>query len=421
MQVRHGVVQRPPVEAAAPAAGPASGSSRSSRWFLPSVLCLAAVVAGYRAWPRVAAPSLWGEDGPVYLAGAREDGLAAVLEPYVGYLHAIPRLLAWALEPLPLTWQPGWYAAVGVVAGFGFAAPALSQRLAWLLPARSQRAALLMLLVLAPARNEVTGNLANLIFLGSVALLLLALADDPATPAGRVAEVAGVALLAFSGPLALMVLPVFAARLARLRSRHSLAVGLVVLGGSVVQWALLLTGPRTGGRTGTVGGTVTYVWHRLLPAWLVGDGGVTAAWEEHPRLLTAGCVLLVVALGAALWHLPHRPTAIALVLAGAVAVAVPAGAYGRMWLPPVAQRHLVLPLALMAVVLVAAVRHRRTAVRWVVAGTLAVAAIGMAGDFALTRWPEQPLGPMADCLDQGREPCPVPVNPPGWRPRHTGR
>jgi hypothetical protein len=40
-------------------------------------------------------PRLWAEDLPVFFVGARFDGTSAILAPYAGYIHLIPRLLAW--------------------------------------------------------------------------------------------------------------------------------------------------------------------------------------------------------------------------------------------------------------------------------------------------------------------------------------
>jgi hypothetical protein len=399
----------------APPSGPPLGAPRTRpRLVTVAALLVGVLVAFWRAYGRIADPTLWGEDGLVFLKGAREDGLASLLDPFVGYLHTLPRLLALALLPFPLTWQPGLYAATGAVVGLAIAALALSPRLAWLLPEPWQRGLLFVLLVAAPARVEVTANLANLIFLGALGMLLLALGDDPWTRAGRVAETVAMALLALSGPLALMVLPVLLARVARLRSRHSV-VAAVAAAGAAVQWALLAADPRVSERAGSAANAWRVAEHRLLPAWLVGDTGVIGAWQQHRLALVAGCVALAVLLAVTLTVAVPRGTALALVATAALAVAVPALNYRRMALPPVAQRHLVLPLAVVTLLAVAALGSRWLALRAAAALLLATSLIGITADFSFHPLPELPIGTTAACLEQHRTPCPLPVNPLGWR------
>ena len=45
---------------------------------------------------------LYGEDGSVFLPAALRDGLAPVATPYQGYLHVVPRLLAFVVAQFPI-------------------------------------------------------------------------------------------------------------------------------------------------------------------------------------------------------------------------------------------------------------------------------------------------------------------------------
>ena len=104
-------------------------------WFsTPNALVVAVglvglAVAVVRAIPRISVPSLWAEDGFVFLVGAREHGILAAVSPYAGCLHVVPRLVALVLSPFPLTWQPGLYAVTATVVSVGMFSTALSTRL----------------------------------------------------------------------------------------------------------------------------------------------------------------------------------------------------------------------------------------------------------------------------------------------------
>jgi hypothetical protein len=381
---------------------------RPQRTWWIAVLVAGAALSAWRAWQRLSDPSLWGEDGYVFLKGAREDGPASILHRYAGFLHVVPRLVALVLRPLPLTWQPGLYAAAAVGIGLAGYAVALSPRLDWLLPARWQRALLFGALVVAPARNEVTANIANLIFTGGVALLLLGLCRDPATGRGRWTELVAAGLLALGGILAVMLVPVYAARAVRVRSRHSTVLAVLVTGCGVLQVGTLLTDPRTGTRAGSPGVVVSFLHHRLLPAWLLGDDGWAEAWRTHPVLLASACVALGAVLVGAVAAL--RWTGLAL-LASLLLAATAAGlTYRRLWYLTIGQRHLVLPLAVLAVLLVAALGARPALLRAGAALALAAALIGVHTDWYPQLRPDAPVGPTAACLAEHRAPCLLPVN-----------
>ena len=46
-------------------------------------------------------PQFWAEDGTIFFLDAHSGGWRALLDPYSGYLHLIPRAVAWLAELLP--------------------------------------------------------------------------------------------------------------------------------------------------------------------------------------------------------------------------------------------------------------------------------------------------------------------------------
>jgi hypothetical protein len=59
--------------------------------------------------------TLSAEDGAVFLEGARNDGVRSFLTMYGGYLHPLPRFVAFISTPLPLPWMSALFASVAAV------------------------------------------------------------------------------------------------------------------------------------------------------------------------------------------------------------------------------------------------------------------------------------------------------------------
>ena len=113
-----------------------------------------------RGWPRIAHPTLWAEDGPIFLAAAYRNPLHPFIEPYSGYLHTVPRLVALLASPLRLTWLPAVYALAAVAGAVAAAGVVLSPRMRWLLRRRWQPPLAFGLLAVLPAADERFGNIA---------------------------------------------------------------------------------------------------------------------------------------------------------------------------------------------------------------------------------------------------------------------
>jgi hypothetical protein len=54
-------------------------------------------------------PQFWAEDGVRWYHDAYTDGLRSLLVPQVGYIASLPRVMALAVQPLPLLWAPALF------------------------------------------------------------------------------------------------------------------------------------------------------------------------------------------------------------------------------------------------------------------------------------------------------------------------
>jgi hypothetical protein len=201
-------------------------------------------------------PQLWAEDGSIFLVQNDQLGLAALVEPYAGYLHTLPRLIALAAS---VTCDPAWWPAFYNVGTFliwiAVVARLFSPRLD--LPGKPWLA---LALIAVPHTGEVFGHITNLQWMTALVLVQQLLVAAPRTTREWIGDLLILAFVALTGPFALIFLPLFVLRsalpwLARFRSaptapppalsRPLLVATALVLVCSIVQaWFVLRTGPR---------------------------------------------------------------------------------------------------------------------------------------------------------------------------------
>ena len=394
---------------------PADRSPRSAVAFALIVLGVVAFVV--RGHDRIQHPVLWAEDGTQFFTESITRGADAVITPFAGYLHVLPRLLALILSPFPYAMIPLLYTLAAVLTYLAVAALVLTRRVAWLLPSARARATAFLLLCLLPPLDEAYGNIANLIFVGGIGLFLLAMSNDPASTRGRVLEAIAVGVLATSGPVIVMILPVYLARWLRCgRSRHSSVIGLVAVAAALVQSVVYLASSRSTSGGGTVGILARSVPERVSGAWLFGSdslfkpGGGPAAAEI---LATIWIVAALVVTAVVLRRDALGPWVTLITL-----LAVVTDAYGESFVGNAynLQRHVMTPLAIVVVLLVAAVARSRRRVAGVVAAVcLVLGAYGIHAGFLLAAHPNpSDMTRLESCRDADELVCVTPISPLGW-------
>jgi hypothetical protein len=179
--------------------------------------------------------SLYSEDGAIFLAQARSQSfLHALVHPYAGYLHVVPRLVAAPVAAMPLSWAAAAFAVASALVVAGIAV-VVYDAARTLLPGRPARVLLAAAFVLLPvAQGEAIANVANLHwFLAAAAALLLLCRAEETWRIVTASAVAGLAAL--SDPLVLLLLPVALLRILALRSWRDRVVPVVFVGCAVVQ------------------------------------------------------------------------------------------------------------------------------------------------------------------------------------------
>jgi hypothetical protein len=288
-------------------------------WLL--VLACAALLAARKPWA-LHTPQLWAEDGSIFLVQDEQMGVHAWIEPYNGYLHLLPRLIAWTARQAA---DPAWWPAI--YNGLAFAlSVALFARLASRRVALPAKAGLVLALALVVGSGEVLINVTNLQWLTAFFLIGQLFLQPPAGIAARLTDLAVLGIVGLNGPFALLLLPAFAWRAWRGRNPDTtLALAVVGVCAGTQAWFLAHTGGLTlhevtgpfqpVGLLATTGSRLV-IWPLLgpagvrgLPTWLhAAAAGLVISWlvaralrahREHPERTVVALLFCLVAAASA--------------------------------------------------------------------------------------------------------------------------
>ncbi|RKG70249.1 hypothetical protein D7V80_05850 [Corallococcus sp. CA054B] len=397
-------------------------------------------VLALRSHARLFQAHLWAEDGAVFLTDALAHGFGATFIPYAGYLHIVPRLLAWGLSLLPIEAFALGLAFVILAINAAVFALIARVRFRWLVPHDGVRVLAAMAFCFLPGTWEVTGNLANLHSILFYAVMLVAL-QDLERPLG-IAD--GVVLLAAASSAGESVLlaPVFLLRgVMRWRdgrpSREVLWEGLAVVVLTVPAGVNMVLFRQSGMPASDfahwpLSRMAEHLWNTLNVRYVLhpvlGDGG-TMSYFRRPlavRILVACGFIAVLALG--LRRVPARPRGLLLAACACVFLLIPLTWYvrsgsadyptfGRFWDPGVVEdRYMLFALPAGVVLWVAALARFRP----LFAAGLCVAVMVLAYPrWAFESWgPERDWARSAHLIRVTRETpgaeASVPINPIGW-------
>ena len=246
----------------------------------------AVLLVAHKPWA-LTTPQLWAEDGSSHLAEVDALGAGAFFTPYRGYLHLLPRLIAWiASRTADVAYWPAIYNTAALLVAVGLFARMASPRLN--LPFKPW---LVLAFVLAAHTGEVFLNITNLHWMTAFFLLQQVLMARPMTLAQRLGDFSLILLIGLTGPFVVVFMPLFAWRWWRDPHADNLAVMTAAGACAVVQANFLLTAepvlrdqslPLHSGRL------LTFVGSRLV-AWPLFGPHAAIAWAQ-PVLGVLGCL-----------------------------------------------------------------------------------------------------------------------------------
>lgn len=323
-------------------------------------------------WQKLSAPYLVAEDGSVFVEGNLAHGIGALMVPYAGYLHVLPRSIAWLGSVFPLESQAA--ALVWITLGLmGLTLYFIGTWTSW-----PERIAIAAFFAFAPMGGYLMYTPTNLHWFTGLALALLAVhpAPRPASISGQVLLILMAAVAALSGPFAIIILPAMIWRAWRSRNRFEIILALTQATAAIAQMVVLIVVNYHPAKPATAQGT-------LLP-WVadfaLGIFGRSVIWSPGQELLVgivlAGGLLLLLTCGVLFWKgSPSGRSRLVwmLVFAALFAAAGWARSEGtsRSWLG--GERYYVIPYALIVIALAALLSSRQR----VLQGLAAVILIGM--------------------------------------------
>jgi hypothetical protein len=201
------------------------------------VVVLAALIYLFRDWHQFANPQFWAEDATVFFADSMLVALVNFVQPYAGYFHFGPRLLALCGAAFPTVDAP-------VAFFYGAVAAAIASSMLIYLIVESLPPHLRVLFSLAPLlvlpSGEVYGSVTNIQWFWSTAFGVLILAYRGDRFRSRIWLILGAAL-ALTGPFSVAFWPCFLAWSFLTRRLRMNALMLTVVGiGALIQLTAVL-------------------------------------------------------------------------------------------------------------------------------------------------------------------------------------
>lgn len=213
---------RPPArQAATPLPTPGPLPLRSSWPFL--LACV--VILFVRKTDSFLNSQFWAEDGPVYFMTARIEGARSIVRPFDAP-YVIHRLIAYAGSFVPVRYAPHFYVYASLMVTLAVLAYITQARI----PSR-YGGWMALAVVSMPHTGEVYLFLSNLHWILALAMLMMAISQDPATRIGKIVEGAVLLLMCTDGYFVFLYGPLFVLRAWRFRTTYSMVlVALVALG-----------------------------------------------------------------------------------------------------------------------------------------------------------------------------------------------
>lgn len=189
-------------------------------------------------WQKLSDPYLVAEDGSIFIEDNLAHGIGALFVPYAGYLHVLPRLIAWASGGFSLDLQPAafvWVTLGMVSLTFYF----IGSWTGW-----AERLAITAFFTIAPLGGYLMFSPTNLQWITGLALVLLAIhpSPRPTTPLGQILLLSMAFVAALSGPFAILTLPAMIWRAWSQRNRFEITLALSQAVAAGIQIAILIFG-----------------------------------------------------------------------------------------------------------------------------------------------------------------------------------
>lgn len=180
-------------------------------------------------------PMFWAEDGHIFFSEAYNLGLHSFITTYAGYLHTIPRIIAYSTLHLPYSVIPAVYSYIALAGVIFCAGTVLSERFP--LP---YKPLLALSVILIPTTGEAIGSICNLQNALTPLFLFLLFAKTPVNKKQAAFDYVILFLISFTGPYILIFYPLFLLQLFRKRNTHNFTLVAIATIATMTQFFLVL-------------------------------------------------------------------------------------------------------------------------------------------------------------------------------------
>lgn len=355
-------------------------------------------------------PQLWAEDGLIFLQDQISLGLDAILKPYAGYLHLLPRLIAMVtdhvvtIDYVPTVYMLGALLTATLASFF----VALS-RVPWPAGPLFTLAAMMV-----PHGGEIFLNITNTQWIIAPTLMIIAIQDEPQKWCASALDLLIIGIVGLTGPFIIFALPFIISRLVwHSRSRYNIALAVTATTVASTQAMFIFNTSELGGEHNLnlemYISAFDHFWFGLVLGFIT----------QAPSALRYFMELLTLAMGIILiFLLPTRSRIIAeiLIVVAIMIFAVSAtklGTFASIIQPlSLGQRYFYIPYVLIMWVFVLGMLQIPKPANSIAAILILIIVASAARAFQAPPLPDMEWHKHMNNV--GAEPVQVPINPSGW-------
>lgn len=190
-------------------------------------------------------PQFWAEDGTVFFLQAHNLGTASIFQPYAGYFHLFPKLVAlvaqwFPVQSAPLIYNLSFIVSLGIILSYLFSSRiALSSWTKFVLGIG---------IVIMPLKGEMLMTLTNVQWTLALGILLLLISEKPSSNYDRFFDVFLLILTGLTDPFVIIFAPLFLIKLFYQKTFYDLFLFLLVILFGLVQHINMLIINRVDGK-----------------------------------------------------------------------------------------------------------------------------------------------------------------------------
>jgi hypothetical protein len=209
------------------------------------ILTTTTIILFIRKTDSILNPQFWAEDGVIFFLQQYEQGASAIFQPYAGYLHLVPRLIAFFADLFfPYSFAPYVYNYSSLLITLLVIASIYSRRFTI-----GNKNLLSLTIVLIPHyTSEVFLNITNLQWILAILIIITLLKEPPHPKYGNVylqivSDLTVIICCGLTGPFIIFLTPFFMWKYFNNKSRYSFIIVLVVIAVASMQTLFIINSP----------------------------------------------------------------------------------------------------------------------------------------------------------------------------------